>query len=301
MVRADNSLEHNGLGDADGTETSRPKPYQVDSLLHRPIHQCFEELLPRRPYCSNEPRHGLKIRDRRTALKHSHVQVNSPLDVRWLCFDVDRTEAAFAWEESGLPAPNAVAANPANGHAHLLWCLGQPVHAGFSSRASPLRFVADVENGMLRRLGADPGYSGLIVKNPISPCWRVTWPAPFPYGLRQLNTELNREDKMRSPKASESIGLGRNCVLFDALRRRAYREVLKAKSEGLSPTDFQIRLEALGHELNQSEWPLARARWQWERYAPLRARWRASRIATLRPIDFRRCRAIALKLAPGAI
>jgi hypothetical protein len=193
----------------------------------------------------------LKIRERRTALKHSHLQVNSPLDVRWLCFDIDRSGAALAWEDADLPAPNAVVTNPANGHAHLLWCLREPVHAGVGSRASPLRFVADVETGMLRRLGADPGYSGLIVKNPKSPCWRVTWPAPFPYNLRQLNSELNREDKMRPPTASESIGLGRNCVLFDELRRHAYRDVLKAKSEGLSLANFHARTEALGHELNQ--------------------------------------------------
>ena len=56
---------------------------------------------------------------------------------------------------------------------------------------------------------------------------------------------------MRSPKTSESIGLGRNCVLFDALRRQAYRDVLKAKSKGLSLADFHTRMEALGHELNQ--------------------------------------------------
>jgi hypothetical protein len=202
-------------------ETTRSKPYQVDSLL-LPIHDCFEELLPRRPYCTDDPQHGLKIRNRKTALKHGHLQFNSPLDIRWLCFDVDYPGAAFAWEDARLPAPNAVAANPANAHAHLFWCLSNPVHAGLNSRVSPLRFVADVEAGMSRRLAADPAYTGLIAKNPRSARWRVTWPAPFPYSLRQLNAELFPEDKMRPPKANQSIGLGRNCALFDALRRFAY-------------------------------------------------------------------------------
>src|SRR5262245_35758080 len=223
------ALPGDSPGDGDG-ETGRTEPYQVDSPPGA-IRGLFRDLLPDRPYCTNDPRTGLLIRSRRLALRYSHLQLNHPATYRWLPIDIDHPEAAFAWEEANVLAPNIIAANPDNGHAHLIYALAHPVHALSGSRDSPLRYLADVARGLSRRLGADPSYSGLIAKNPLSPRWRTRWLAPFPYRLEDLNRDLTAADKRRLTPAEECLGLGRNCVLFDRLREIAYREVLRFKGD----------------------------------------------------------------------
>ena len=129
--------------------------------------QRFEYWLPDRPYCTDEPSHGLAIRARRLALRCAFVQLNTPHTYRWLAFDVDRPDAAFAAEEANLAAPNVAGINVVNRHAHLLYALADPVHATAAARRAPLAYLARIERGMGRRLGADPGYTGLIAKNPV--------------------------------------------------------------------------------------------------------------------------------------
>ncbi|WP_244081369.1 hypothetical protein [Aeromonas caviae] len=50
----------------------------------------FVERLPRRPYCTDDPAHGLHIRPQATALAYRHVQHNPPPHVSCIVFDVDR-------------------------------------------------------------------------------------------------------------------------------------------------------------------------------------------------------------------
>ena len=94
----------------------------------------------------------------------------------------------------------------------------------------------------MSRLKADPGYSGLIAKNPLSERWRTTWHAPFPYSLEQLNADLTQLDKQKLRK-EEYWGAGRNCTLFDELRVIAYRKVLHLKRQGAHQAIFRERLE----------------------------------------------------------
>jgi len=250
MPRGDRGRGDHATGATRPGETTRTKPYQDNSLVRLPVHQCFEQLLPKRPYCADDPSHGLLIRSRQHALAFSHIQLNAPMEARWLAFDVDRADAAFAWDEASLCAPNIVAVNPENGHAHLLWALTHPVHARYATRQAPLSYLADIERGMARRLGADPGYAGLIAKNPRSSLWRVNWPAPFTYNLEQLDAALTREDKRRSRELCEQVGFGRNCALFDEVRRIAYSQVLQCKRDGISTDGFRRHLEAVAQELN---------------------------------------------------
>ena len=250
MAGAGKGRARAGAGRAAPAETTRTKPYQDNSLVRLPVHECFEQLLPDRPYCTDDPRHGLLIRIRQRALAFSHIQLNRPTEARWLAFDVDRSTAAFAWEDGNLPPPNVIAVNPENGHAHLLWALHEPVHASDASRQAPLRYLADIERGMSRRLVADRGYAGLIAKNPRSLRWRVSWPAPFAYNLGQLDADLSREDKMRPAKLSEQFGFGRNFALFEEVRQIAYNEVLGFKRQGFSADGFRLHLQKVVQKLN---------------------------------------------------
>lgn len=230
-------------------ETTRSKPYQGSSPL-RPLWQCFEELLPPRPYCSDEPGFGIMIRGRKYAVRHSHVQLNGPGLHRFLAFDIDRPHAAFADEDCGVAVPNVAAVNRANGHGHLLYALQHPVVTTPLGRNEPIRYLAAIERGMLRRLRADPGYRGPLAKNPLSPRWRVRWGAPFPYALDTLDGFLERSDKRPAPRLDAEVGVGRNVALFDAVRFQAYRDVLDFKRLRRTQADFQEHLEQIAATIN---------------------------------------------------
>jgi hypothetical protein len=234
----------------------------------------------------------LLIRSRKSAVNFDHIQLNPPGLRRFLIFDVDRTDAGLAFEEANLPPPNIICVNPQNGHAHLIYALAAPVPLTAASRPRPIEYLADVEYGMAQRLRADPGYSGLIAKNPLSPRWRTTWLAPLPYKVGDLSAWLEPRDMRRPSRRELQVGAGRNCTLFDDLRAVAYRAVRDAKSIGLSKWQFRSYLEVVAADQNQSfavPLPLQEvrsvaksvAKWVWrhfslEKFAELQSRRRSA-------------------------
>src|SRR3974377_2145234 len=58
--------------------------------------ESFSSLLPRRPYCTNNPPDGIAVRKRELAIAFRHIQFNRPFSYDWLLFDVDRRGAALA-------------------------------------------------------------------------------------------------------------------------------------------------------------------------------------------------------------
>ena len=145
----------------------------------------------------------------------------------WLAFDIDRPGAAIDWSDRGAPAPNLTVMNQSNGHAHALYALETPVRTAPDGRVGPLRYAASVENALCGLLGADRGYAGLIVKNPLHKHWQVTEWHQRPYELGELADYLD----LKTPKKRKVIqdyGLGRNCTLFEELRKWSYR----AKRQG---------------------------------------------------------------------
>jgi hypothetical protein len=115
-----------------------------------------------------------------------------------------------------------------NGHAHLGYLLNAPILK--YGRPGPLAFAADVERGLRRRLGADPAYGGLLVKNPIHESWVVSWIAPLPYQLTDLANPLKRADMVADKRCEAQLTeLGRNVAVFDETRRWSYRAILQFK------------------------------------------------------------------------
>ncbi len=88
-----------------------------------------------------------------------------------------------------------------------------------------MRYLAAVENSMIALMEADPGYSGLITKNPIHSHWRTYW-GEDRYDLDYLSEFLNLKKHLpdRGVKPS-SVGIGRNVDSFDFIRRYAYKEI----------------------------------------------------------------------------
>lgn len=188
--------------------------------------QTFRNSLPRKPYCTDEPEFGLKIRPALHAVKHLYIQPNEPFNRRWFIYDVDRPGAAVDWYDRDCPPPNIVAMNRENGHAHLFYGLDIPVWQQFGRKDPAYRFSAAVDVALTRKLDADPGYAKLITKNPLRPdAWEVLLFQRSSYDLNWISDYLDLEPYRDSRRNLPAIGLGRNCTLFNRLRMWAYRMI----------------------------------------------------------------------------
>jgi hypothetical protein len=181
---------------------------------------------PHKPYCTDDLLYGVHIRGRDIALKKRYLQLNSPLYCNWLIFDCDYAGAAFAAQDAGLPDPTTVVITPKNRHAHILYALDTPVFTCDAARLKPVRYVAAIEQAYLRILKADVGYCGLVTKNPLHPDWLHLYGGNAPvrtYTLEQLAecVDLTKHAKQND----QPIGFGRNCMLFDKLRKWAYTAI----------------------------------------------------------------------------
>jgi len=206
-------------------------------------------------------------------LQFRHLQPNAPLEVAWLIFDLDYRGAAYAWEKANLPPPTLTVINPANAHAHLFYGLVTPVAMSDAARDAPIRYAAAVQQAFLAKLGADPGYAGLIAKNPFHEAWRTLWVQRL-YELGEL-AEYVELLKRRAPR--EMLGLGRNCMLFDELRGWSYCWVREYKRNAAMPEHWQRAVLGQAEKLNVFTPPLSFsevkavsrsvARWTWRQFS----------------------------------
>ena len=195
--------------------------------------ELFQSRLPSKPYCADDLASGLMIRPSATAARKKYIQANPPWLRSWLIFDIDRPGAAVAWDDALLPEPFWTSQNPENGHAHLCYGLDAPVLLGHHDRQRPMRYLAAVEQAMRVKLEADPGYSGLITKNPTHKAWRTFWhPVGGLYCLDDLSEWLELPKFINKRDKPESVGIGRNVDTFDHLRHLAYRQVRGWKVQG---------------------------------------------------------------------
>jgi hypothetical protein len=195
----------------------------------------FLELLPQKPYAADAAQFQ-RIVPRETAITKRLIQANHPLFLRWLLLDIDR-EDAYESHDRFCYEPHFISLNRDNGHAHLLYQVASGVSIGEKSHREPINLFKDVLHGLQKRLGADPSYSGHLVKNPYHPHWATHAQAVMPYDLVRLADSLDKSEKSRT--RGLTIGIGRNCTIFERLRKDAYREVLPFKRSNRSREDFQ--------------------------------------------------------------
>ncbi len=185
--------------------------------------------IPARPYCTDDLSTGLQIRPKVKALQRVYIQPNGPGMVWALVFDVDRpvvNRKTFSpiWEDAGLPEPNFVTINRINWRGHLVYVLAAGVTTTRAARMAALRYLASIERAMCAALGADPGYAGLVTKNPLNSRWRVWEIHNGSFTLGELAEYLDLGAAMPTG-AKEAHGLGRNCTLFDDGRKWAYSAI----------------------------------------------------------------------------
>jgi hypothetical protein len=145
-----------------------------------------------------------------------------------------------------------------------------------------MRYLCAVESLMRERLQADPGFSGLITKNPIHPAWQTLRGPRMFYDLAELAEWLPGLEK-HIPKRGrvDSVGLGRNVTLFDALRKWAYESLRNYKRVGgldgwnewnsaCRTHALDVNAELFGVRLldGREVWHIAKsvAKWTWQHF-----------------------------------
>ncbi len=189
--------------------------------------------LPKKPFCTDDLQKGIYPRIQRIAITKRYIQLNPPQMQNWLVFDIDRPNSAFAWYDANLPAPFAVVVNEENTHCHIIYALASPVCTSDFAHQRPLRYLAAIQRAYTEKLKADFNYSGLISKNPFSQNhWRVIPVAiEARYELSYLEQWVTiGNDLNRNLRASEVVALGRNCAMFDSLRKYSYKAIKQYRS-----------------------------------------------------------------------
>jgi hypothetical protein len=189
-----------------------------------PALDLFNDRLPNKPYFSDDLHFGVRIAGKERAILAKYIQFNQPHAMFWLGFDVDRLGAAIDWSDRNAPAPTLTITNPENGHAHLLYALKTSIRTAPDGKMKPLKYAAAVENALRKKLEADVGYSGLICKNPNHGYWKIAVWQPELYTLDWLADSLDL-NAANEKEIIADYGLGRNCTLFDKIRKWAYRAI----------------------------------------------------------------------------
>ena len=127
------------------------------------------------------------------------------------CDDADAYARGFLGSE--IPPPNWRVFRPDTGHSHAVWTLAAPVHKYPKARRGPLDYFAAIAEFYALTLGADPGYNGVLVHNPVSTPYETRWGPEPPYPLEQLARVI--PFGWRAPDVRQT-GVGRNCDLFRA-------------------------------------------------------------------------------------
>ena len=128
---------------------------------------------------------------------------------------------------SHLPPANWRVYRPANGHAHAVWTLAEPVHKYPAARQAPLDYFARIADFYAVETGADRGYNGVLAHNPVPPIYKgdsdfaTAWGPELPYTLDDLASVL--PFGWEPPKVRQT-GVGRNVDLFRAGMRWAGRK-----------------------------------------------------------------------------
>lgn len=248
----------------------------------------FEQNLPNKPYCAYKSDSGYirpTITTVRKALKRDLIQLNHPGRRVWLPFDIDLPYGAWAWEYADLPGPFFTCVNRLNGHAHSAWLLEVPVVMADWGRAAPMYKLERIERAMTAALHADPDYSGLLTKNPVSPAHRVLWdPALGTFTLDRLELWLPDIEKFNLIRNKDQLtGVGRNVDTFDAIRHWSYKAVILRKLDGVTFQQWQDELieqclvyTAQEHGNAALPYPECRyiarsiGKWTWARFTPER-------------------------------
>lgn len=195
---------------------------------------------------------AMRVRPRRYSVCYPYIQINRPGMVSWLIFDLDHANSLI-WEEKGLPPPNFMVRNPANGHCHLYYAI-EPVCTSEAARQAPIAYMRAIYAAMALELEADQEYrNGSVAKTPGHPWWHTVEYHASVYCLGDLADCVEfPESKPWAAKGPDinDVSHSRHCIMFEKLRFYAYSIVNDERESG-SFDQFVRRLEAYAYNHNE--------------------------------------------------
>jgi hypothetical protein len=204
----------------------------------------FVEALPDKVRSSSDLEYGCKFRKKEKALTHRYVELPQ-LYKKFIALDIDKPGSAYLWDFLGLPPPTFIMVNPQNSHCHYLYELKTPVYYTEASRRAPQKYFEATDIALTNLLGADLGFVGHLVKNPLHPHW-LTICHHVSYDLEDFaEWGINLRGHKHKQVLRESLE-GRNTTLFDTLRQWAYQDVRQQASYA----DFQQTVDDKAQSFN---------------------------------------------------
>ena len=209
-------------------ERTKYTPLEVSGQGIQAVHQ--------RPFCANEDSHIVGRFDAKTAwATFPKLELQPPHAYAAIILDCDsdsiqnlETQGKAWWGSTPTPTPSWMVINtrPRSatrraGGIHCVYALEIPVGRTDSAHTLPLTYLAHIADRLSYHLGADPGYTGLITRNPIDPgpdCF-THWGRMFPYTLRELDKALPKG----KPLSRRLTSIGRNCDLFKSMVSEVFR------------------------------------------------------------------------------
>lgn len=181
------------------------------------------------------------------AIRHRYMQINRPMFVSWLVFDLDHGNAMI-WSLAELAAPNLIVRDPETGRSHLYYAI-HPVYTGENARAKPQQYMKAIYAAYCRRLDADPSYRGPVARTPGHACWETTVVHERTYSLGELAQYVDLVSRQRHKRSLKDVAHSRHCILFEELRYFAY-DVVAGEREHGTYAGFMRLLEGYACERN---------------------------------------------------
>ena len=209
-------------------ERTKYTPLEVSGQGIQAVHQ--------RPFCANEDSQIVGRFDAKTAwATFPKLELQPPHAYAAIILDCDsdsiqnlETPGKAWWGGNPSPTPSWMVVNthPRSatrraGGIHCVYALEIPVARHKAAHRLPLAYLAHIADRLSYHLGADPGYQGVITRNPINPgpeCY-THWGRMFPYTL----TELDKHLPKGRPPSRRLTGIGRNCDLFRSMVSEVFR------------------------------------------------------------------------------
>ena len=210
------------------------------------------------------------------------MQLDSKSYVGTLLFDLDNRGALTELDNIDGPTPNFAVASRDKHTCHVGYVLRKPVHRYEAARPGPLLKASAAERGisrMLAHLGNDLAYGKLVTKTPNHGHWITVPLHPFAYSLDELIENLPAGSTEPSCRSTLLNGLGRNCTVFEELRKFSYRAAVRAKRDNQIFEWFAAQLLDVASGMNRAfPYPLSYgelrsiarsvAKWSWRRMSP---------------------------------
>lgn len=248
-------------------------------MLNRKIYTLddFNQSLAAQLKQTDDFNNGTWLNHKDVALTHKYIQFND-LFIKFMVFDLDRENSAMDWDFLGLPSPNIVVQNTENGRCHYIYALETPICNTKNARFKPISYFKKIQRAYVKKLKQDKHYVGIFTKNPNSNFWRtIVFNVPA-YSLDYLADFVNLSDYSLFNTEADDNAEGRNCDLFNKIKRIGYRYVLQFKRSNKNLEQFNQYLFSLLVQLNQCQQPplpyrelkgiaKSSSRWIWERFS----------------------------------